>query len=238
MTPPMNAGSEPNRTLNQNAIRLDDKAAAECVEREQGRKLGDDSLRSVQAEPREAIVASGAVGTSTAGETKAKSRRHQHAEQAVRDNDRAIRVDCRSPAADQQSARATPPTSAPAAVANEPTRLNQANMRVRCRSGTVCAKCRLLDGQKRPDLVAGRADHADRRRRPRARRTGRRDEHGRGQRASAARRRSARGGGRFGRRGSSARGEMAASPSQRQGQQEADLRRRHAHGGQVEHEHD
>ena len=160
---PRTAGSaRRSAAWNQNARRLwIDKPAAEGVEREQRREPERRCPRSMQPEP--------------AGDRRVDRRdldrrrdrpddRHERQRRRRRSR-RGPRGRRRAPASrPPASARATsPPTSAPGAVAIEPTRLYQAKMLVRRVGRRDLGQRRLLDRQERPDLVARRAEDAERR---------------------------------------------------------------------------
>ena len=162
--PPSNAGSTPQRRWNQYAMRLmGDEAAGERVEAEDGRQPEHDPARLVQSEegPRggEQDVARHLDGRGQAHEPEAD----EQPDDRVADDDGPVAVERRRAAGLEHLGEQARPEGADGArdLPGEVVPGKDAGAPV---GGNALGERGLLDGQERPDLVAGRRDHADRRR--------------------------------------------------------------------------
>ena len=144
---------------------LDGEAAGEGVEGEQRRQPQHHAPRAVQPERgADRLVGDLAGGTSTRGETRVNSTARATPSERVADDHHAVARRRRVAGRDGQPATTAPPASVPAAVANEPASWYQAKTRGPPPVADELGERRLLDGEERADLVAARADDADRRR--------------------------------------------------------------------------
>ena len=211
---PSTAGSTPNRSLNQKAMKLcmtkppANASSANRADRRSTTPCDRWSPRRVR------IVGSttSAGGTSTAGETRAEQHRQRHADERIADDHGPVGVGRLGHPPRGELRRPRPRPARPNAVGERAGELVAGEQVRPARRVHELRERRLLDGEERPDLVAARADDPDRRRHEQHR------EHRRGREGEAARQEQ------DGaheedappcpgdRRGSSATGEIAASP--------------------------